>query len=74
MRNAAPRNDISPPSVTTKDGTPSIAVNVPWYIETRMATPSPARHAANHGQSDVYIRNAIRTPTKPITEPTDRSM
>jgi hypothetical protein len=28
-RNAAPRNDISPPSVTTKDGTPSIAVNVP---------------------------------------------
>jgi hypothetical protein len=39
-----------------------------------MATTSPARHAANHGQPDVYIRNAISTPTKPITEPTDRSI
>ena len=28
-RNAAPRNDISPPSVTTNEGTPKTAVNHP---------------------------------------------
>src|SRR6185436_361643 len=73
-RNAAPRNDIRPPSVTTNDGTPSTAVSQPWYIETSNATASPARDASSHGHPDVYMRYAISTPTKPITEPTDRSM
>jgi hypothetical protein len=60
--------------VTTNDGTPSTAVSQPWYIETTNAVASPAKDAACHDHPDVYMRYAISTPTKPITEPTDRSM
>ena len=73
-RKAAPRNDIRPPKVTTKDGTPSTAVRVPWYKLTAIATARPASVASIQCQPAEYISVAIRTPTKPMTEPTDRSM
>jgi hypothetical protein len=43
-------------------------------MDTSSATASPARQAAGHDQPEVYCRYAMSTPTKPITEPTDRSM
>ena len=60
--------------MTTNEGTPSIAVNAPWYIDTAIATASPTSEASTQCQPAVYIRVAISTPTKPMTEPTDRSM
>src|SRR5262249_42898988 len=73
-RKAAPRNDISPPSVTTNDGTPRYAVSQPRYMPIKSDSASPSSDAGTQCQPFVYIMNAISTPTTPITEPTDRSI
>jgi hypothetical protein len=74
IRKAAPRNDMRPPSVTTNDGTPRYATSEPWYSAITSDTASPARQAGAQCQPLLYIRKAIKTPTTPSTEPTERSI
>ncbi len=71
---AAPRQAISPASVTTSEGNPSLVITPPCRRPTVADTSSAITTITPNGRPLRSWRAATMHAAKPITEATDRSI